>query len=123
MVVVREKDTDCCFIYLRMFWVSSPALVYCEHVCTFAQLCPTVCDPVDYSPPGSSVSGIFQARILEWVIISFSWEGRPSLIAQLVKNPLAMWDTWVRSLGWGDPLEKGNATHSSILAWRMPWRG
>ena len=44
-----------------------------------------------------------------------------SLEAQLVKNPPAMWDTWVPSLGWEDPLEKGKATHSSILAWRMPW--
>ena len=43
------------------------------------------------------------------------------LIAQLVKNPPAMWETWVRSLGWEDPLEKGMATHSSILAWRIPW--
>ena len=42
------------------------------------------------------------------------------LMAQLVKNPPAMWETWVRSLGWEDPLEKGKATHSSILAWRMP---
>ena len=41
--------------------------------------------------------------------------------AQLVKNPLAMWETWVRSLGWEDPLEKGTATYSSILAWRIPW--
>ena len=40
-----------------------------------------------------------------------------SLIAQLVKNPPAMQETWVQSLGWEDPLEKGNATHSSILAW------
>ena len=39
-----------------------------------------------------------------------------SLVAQLVKNPPAMWETWVRSLGWADPLEKGKATHSSILA-------
>jgi len=39
-----------------------------------------------------------------------------SLVAQLVKNPPAMWKTWVRSLGWEDPLEKGKATHSSILA-------
>ena len=39
-----------------------------------------------------------------------------SLVAQLVKNPPAMWETWVRSLGWEDPLEKGKATHSSILA-------
>ena len=39
-----------------------------------------------------------------------------SVVAQLVKNPPAMWETWVRSLGWEDPLEKGKATHSSILA-------
>ena len=44
-----------------------------------------------------------------------------SLVAQLVKNLLAMWETWVWSLGWEDPLEKGKATHSSILAWRIPW--
>ena len=42
-------------------------------------------------------------------------------MAQLVENPPEMWETWVRSLGWGDPLEKGMATHSSILAWRIPW--
>ena len=46
---------------------------------------------------------------------------RASLVAQLVKNLPAMWETWVRSLGWEDPLEKGKATHSSILAWRIPW--
>ena len=44
-----------------------------------------------------------------------------SLVAQLVKNQPAMWETWVRSLGLEDPLEKGKATHSSILAWRIPW--
>ena len=44
-------------------------------------------------------------------------------MAQLVKNPLAMWETWVQSLGWEDPLEKGKATHSSILAWRIPRGG
>ena len=44
-----------------------------------------------------------------------------SLMAQLVKNPPAMRETWIRSLGWEDPLEKGKATHSSILAWRIPW--
>ena len=43
------------------------------------------------------------------------------LVAQTVKNPPAMWETWVRSLGWEDPLEEGIATHSSILAWRIPW--
>ena len=42
-------------------------------------------------------------------------------MAQLVKNPLAMRETWVQSLGWEDTLEKGMTTHSSILAWRIPW--
>ena len=48
----------------------------------------------------------------------YSWV---SLVAQLVKTPPAMRETWVQSLGWEDPLEKGKATHSSILAWRIPW--
>ena len=46
---------------------------------------------------------------------SVSWA---SLVAQLVKNSPAMWETWVQSLGWENPLEKGKATHSSILVWR-----
>ena len=50
--------------------------------------------------------------------LQYSWA---SLVAQLVKNLPAMWETWVRSLGWEDPLEKGKATHSSILAWRILW--
>ena len=146
--------------------------------------CPTLCDPIAGSPPGSTVPGILQARTLEWVAISFSnawkwkvkvksrssvqlsgtpwtaayqaplsmgfsrqeyWSGVPlpspyglqtpdlsslspqllscwsSLVAQLVKNPPAMRETWVWSLGSEDPLEKGKATHSSILAWRIPW--
>ena len=44
-----------------------------------------------------------------------------SLMAQLVKNPPATRETWVRSLAWEDSLEKGLAAHSSILAWRIPW--
>ena len=43
-----------------------------------------------------------------------------SPVAEMVKNLPAMWETWVQSLGWEDPLEKGKATHSSILAWRIP---
>ena len=43
-----------------------------------------------------------------------------SLVAQMVKNPLAMQETWVQSLGWEDPLEEGLATHSSSLIWRIP---
>ena len=50
--------------------------------------------------------------------LQYSWA---SLVAQLVKNQLTVWETWVRSLGLEDPLEKGKATHSSLLAWRIPW--
>ena len=49
--------------------------------------------------------------------LQYSWA---SLMAQLVKNSPAMQETWVQSLGWEDPLEKRKATHSSILAWRIP---
>ena len=47
--------------------------------------------------------------------------GLAFLVAQMVKNLPVVWETWVRSLGWKDSLEKGSATHSSILAWRIPW--
>ena len=50
--------------------------------------------------------------------LQYSWA---SLMAQLVKNLPAMREIWVQSLGWEDPLEKGKATHSSILAWRVSW--
>ena len=120
-----------------------------------AQLCLALCNSMDCSPPGPSVHGILQVRILEWVAIPFSRElfpspgdlpntgieprspalqvdslpakpqGKPirkaSLVAQTVKNLPAMPETWVWSLGWEDPLEKGMATHLSIFAWRIPW--
>ena len=49
--------------------------------------------------------------------LQYSWA---SLVAQLVKNPPSMQETWVQSLVWDNPLEKGKGTHSSILAWRIP---
>ena len=61
------------------------------------------------------------------IIYSLSHQGIPlqyswaSLVAQLIKSPPAMRETLVWSLGWEDPLEKGKTTHSSILAWRIPW--
>ena len=51
-------------------------------------------------------------------LLQYSWA---SLVTQLIKNPPAMCQTWVRFLGCEDPLEEVNATHSSILAWRIPW--
>ena len=50
--------------------------------------------------------------------VQYSWA---SPVAQLVKNLPAMQETWDRYLSWEDPLEKGKATHSSVLAWRIPW--
>ena len=50
--------------------------------------------------------------------LQYSWS---SLVAHLVKHSPAMRETWVQSLGWEDRLEKGMTTHSSILAWRIPW--
>ena len=51
-------------------------------------------------------------------LLQYPWA---SLVAQLVKNPPAMRETWLRSLGGEDSLKKGKDTHSSILAWRIPW--
>ena len=90
-------------------------------------LCPTLCDPLGCSPPGSSVHGIFQARVLEWGAIVFYTHSREyfvsciSLVSQRVKNLPEMWKAWVSSLAWEDPLEQAMVTHSSILAWRIPW--
>ena len=50
--------------------------------------------------------------------LQYSWA---SPVAQMVKNLSVMWKTWVRTLGWEDPLEKGKTTHSGVLAWRIPW--
>ena len=82
-----------------------------------SQSCQTLCDPMDCSPPGSSVHGIFQARVLEWGATAFS---TPALVAQTVKRLPTMRETLVQSLGRED-LEKEMATHSSILAWKIPW--
>ena len=63
--------------------------------------------PGSGSSPGEGIGYLHQ----------YSWA---SLAAQMVKNPPAMQETWVQSLGWEDPLEEGMATHSSVLAWRIP---
>ena len=60
-------------------------------------------------------------RLSDWTELNWPSSIWASMVAQLVKNPPAMWETWVRSLGWKDPLEMGVSTHSSILAWRIPW--
>ena len=70
---------------------------------------------------------IFPSIKVSWLVISggqnigSSAEILVSLVAQMVKHLLIMWETWVQSLGWEDPLEKEMATHSSTLAWKIPW--
>ena len=67
--------------------------------------------------PGSiSGSGRSPGEVVGYPL-QYSWA---SLVAQLVKNPPAMQETWVQSLGWEDPLEEGMATHSSVCAWKIP---
>ena len=63
------------------------------------------------------VSGVQQSVLVMLIYVSMA-----SLVAQLVKGLPAIWETWVQSLGQEDPLEKEMATHSSILACRIPWR-
>ena len=62
-----------------------------------------------------SLGGKLLVKLKENIIIKGA-----SLVAQLVKNLPSVQETWVQSLGWKDPLEEGMATHSSILAWRIP---
>ena len=116
--------------------IGSCMKVKCES--EVAQSCPTLSDPKDCSLPGSSIHGIFQARVLEWGAIAFSeghllamcnwtsnqlpniywhpWIIRASPVVQIAKNLPAMREAQVWSLDWEDPLEKEMATHSSILA-------
>ena len=77
-------------------------------------------DAVDLPPEdaiGTSHAGTGKTQGQKHVSSHSYWA---HLVAQLVKNRPAMWETWVRSLGWEDPLEKGKATHLGILAWRIP---
>ena len=85
-----------CFI-LRV--LSVPGTCQMCFLRAFEMAVPSVCNA---APPGTSMA-------------------LASLVAQMVKSPPTVWETWVRSLGWEDPLEEDMATHSSILAWRIPW--
>ena len=80
-------------------------------MCLFKESTRNAGDPG--SIPGSRISLREQICYLLQYSLAF-------LVAQMVKNPPAMQETWVQSLGWEDPLEEGMATHSSVLAWRIP---
>ena len=89
----RVPVTCCCSVMKLCLYLWSHDLQHSRFLCP--PLCPGVCSN------------------------SHPLSGGP--LAQLVKNLLVMGETWAQSLGWEDPLEKGKATHSSILVWRIPW--
>ena len=95
---------------MKLFFVSEPTLVsvyWLQQHGARGSLSGTI-----------SVGG-WVTELLPWVDGHFPWH-RASLVGQLVTNPPAVREAWVPSLGWEDPLEEGMATHSSILAWRIP---
>ena len=91
------------------------------------QLCPTLCDPIDSSPPGSPIPGTLQARTLEWVAISFSeyysaikrnaFESVHHLHCVIIRGFISV----IFEGSSGFPSEKAMAPHSSTLAWKIPW--
>ena len=96
MQTCRSKHISV-FMDINFSWILRCELIYTHH----AQLGLIL-------PPGDT-----------WPILETF--GVVHLVAQLVKNPPAVWENWVRSLGWEDLLEKEKATHSSILDWKIPW--
>ena len=76
--------------------------------------------PLPPPPPSSFNLASFPPLKSLMLVLGFLYL-RDSLVVQRLKQLAAMWETWVQPLGWEDPLEKEMATHSSILAWRIPW--
>ena len=74
-----------------------------------------------FASGSQSVGASASASVTSSELLTPQLHRRASLVAQRLKRLPAMQETWVRSLGWEDPLEKEMATHSSILAWRIPW--
>ena len=106
----------------RFHWKLSPKFpamsltqpIFMEYLSLIAQLVKNPPAMQDY-PSSIPGSGGYPGEGIGYPL-QYTWA---SLVAQLVKNPLVMWETWVRSLGWENHLEKGKATHCSILAWRI----
>ena len=74
-----------------------------------------------FSPKSFIVSGLTFRPLIHFEFIFVYGVRRASFVAQLIQNLPAAREIWVRSLGWEYPLEKGKATHSSVLPWRIPW--
>ena len=68
-LTLMAQVVPCWIQFYLLSWKKHPVMSGCVYMCSFAQLCPTLCDPMDCSPPGSSAHGVFQGRILEWFAI------------------------------------------------------
>ena len=104
------------YVEFKMFNMPFSMWLVCDWVSLIAQLIRNL-----PAVQKTLIQFVGQEDLLEKGIgypLQYSWA---SLLVQLVKNLFAVWETWVQSLGWADPLEKGKDTHSSILAWRIPW--
>ena len=93
-----------------------------------AAVCESLLFPIAYAKVNCETFGFLSIRYMKMafqdvddLFLCDNPLPQASLVAQTVKNLPAMQETWVQSLGWEDPLEKGMDTHSSILAWRIPW--
>ena len=110
-IFIKDTDLWFSFVVISLFWWQSPppnthdSSVGKESTCNAAD--PGLI-PGSGRSTGEEIGYLLQNSLA-------------SLVAQLVKNLLAIWETWVWSLGWEDPLQKGKATHIGILAWRIPW--
>ena len=111
------KQTRLDTVLFTLFFV-----LLCIVACIHPLQCSCLEDPSDRGTWWAAVYGVAQSRTRLKRLSSSSmhllWA---PLMAQLVKNPPAMRETWVLPLGWEDPLEKGKSTHYCILAWRIPW--
>ena len=92
------------------------------HVCSIAPSCPTLCDPMDCSPPGSSVHGIIQARILEYVCISSSrassWHRDKTRVSCIGRWILYSWATWEAPKSLKVPSKDNVAVNQSLVRWK-----
>ena len=121
-LLYKWKHTECSIFFFFLVWLFFAQQNYfevCPHFWVLQKFIPFDCPAVFHGP----VVPDFVDSIACWwtsgvpLLVAYG----AALMAQLIRNPPAMWDTWVRSLGWEDPLEKGTANHSSILTWRIPF--
>ena len=115
------------FFFFFFFLWSTQSQALCEtEVDVFLEFSCFLYDPENVGNLFSGSSAFSKPSLNVWkflvhIMLKPSMQDGASLVAHLVKNLPAMPQTWVRPLGQKDPLERGKATHSSILAWRIPW--